>query len=165
MRKFLCVGALLGAFCGIVPSAEAGREPSRELDLGINAVVPGAGQPGESTSGSLPGSLDGCQEVNLFFTVDKANVRPLVPASYRLSGEANGTATLFIRGFDCRALVWNGETHAGNYPVAGTTVSVLVESPDGTGVVNSYVLFIATNSPNTTSSPGARPTPKWLSPT
>lgn len=96
---------------------------------------------------SLPGSLDGCQEVNLFFTVDDEKVRGLVPPRYAVSRNANGDATLFIRGFDCQELVWNGDMRAGRYPVAGTTVSVLIESPDLTGVLNSYMLFVATNSP------------------
>lgn len=119
--------------------------------IGLPAALAGASEvapatpTGGSISESLPGSLDGCQEVNLLFTVGLAKVRPLVPASYRLSGEPKGTATLFIRGFDCRAFVWNGPTRAGSYPIAGTTVAALVDSPDGTGVVNSYMLFIATN--------------------
>ena len=109
------------------------------------APVPAVAE--SSVSESLPGSLDGCQEVNLFFTVDDEKVRGLVPSRYALSRNANGDATLFIRGFDCQELVWNGDTRAGRYPVAGTTVSVLIESPDLTGVLNSYMLFVATNSP------------------
>lgn len=146
MRRLFCVGALLAALGGMVPSVEADIWHNRQPGSTLAAVPTAAGPTGSSTTESLPGSLDACQEVNLLFTVDMARVRPLVPPGYRVSAEAKGTATLFIRGFDCRAFVWNGPSRAGSYPIVGTTVMVLVDPPDGTGVVNAYVLFIATNS-------------------
>ena len=118
--------------------------------LGVLALGAGRAEPAlaEPARTSLPQATTGerslrdCQEVNLFFTVPAANVRQLVPEKYALSGEANGEATIFLRAFRCEEFVWD----VSHGPVEGTTVMVQIDSPDGTGVINAYVIFIASDS-------------------
>ena len=88
-------------------------------------------------------SLENCSEVIGTSQIPVARVVNLVPSTFQIAGGESGFATLVVRAGLCRKASVDG---APQEEARVAQVGVVVIPPDGTGGINSYTLFYATNS-------------------
>jgi len=90
----------------------------------------------------LAAELRGCSEYVGLRSTPVARVRALVPARYSIVGEGAGQATVIVRAFQC---VDVSVDEGPGEPGAVAHVGVLIDSPDGDGVLNFSTLSYATD--------------------
>jgi hypothetical protein len=88
--------------------------------------------------------FDDCTEFAGLTAVPIDNIRHRVPSQYRLAGEPDGVGVVVFRTASCSAVSVDGG-HA--RPAVVAQVGVNVEAPLGTGDINNYTLYFATDSP------------------
>lgn len=120
------------------------------LSLGVLVSGSGCSSPDaaqaaqELERGDLAAELRGCSEYVGLRGTPVARVRALVPARYSIIGEGAGQATVIVRAFQCA----NVSVDEGpGEPGAVAHVGVLIDSPDGDGVLNFATLSYATDLP------------------
>ena len=95
----------------------------------------------ESQLVSSTATLENCIKTLGSTIVPLENVRDLVPAQFSIAGEETGTAQLVFGVYSCEAVTVGNKVA----PSVISQVGVALNSPDGTGVVNSYGLGMNTS--------------------
>lgn len=96
-----------------------------------------------SALSSLSVTFAGCQEVASLAPAPYDNVRPLVPARFKLASGGPGLAIIVVRVANCQHVTVDGKDVG-----AGTVAQVgpNLVSPDGTGDINNYAFYYSTTS-------------------
>src|SRR5262245_42063180 len=83
----------------------------------------------------------GCREGATVGLAPTANLRPLVPAQFRLAAEASARTPFVVRRVHCDSITIGGMTRAGDLVQIGAVIA----APDGDGDINNYTLFYDTS--------------------
>jgi hypothetical protein len=123
--------------------------------LGYGLVSAGCVAGEEERLGSVALALDapaafsvdfsGCKEYVGQVPASYADARELVPDAYVPTMGATGNATLSIRVVDCEGISVDGGAAS---PGALSQIGFDIASPDGSGFINTHLLWYATDSPN-----------------
>lgn len=124
--KAVMMCACLSAGCG-----DGGRAP---LGIGAAALA--------TSARGFTAELGGCDEFVGSTLIPLAAARSRVPASYGIAEAAPDQATLFVRASRCEAVDIDGE---GPRPAIVSEGGVAITAPDGTGDINIYTLWFATD--------------------
>jgi hypothetical protein len=118
--------------------------------FGIGGYAVGAQERGASLSeerrrdsNRVHVQFDDCTEFAGLQAVPVGNVRDRVPSQYRLAGETDGIGIVVFRMASCHEVSVNGSHPR---PAIVAQVGVNVIAPLGTGDINNYTLYFATDS-------------------
>jgi hypothetical protein len=93
-------------------------------------------------AGPLGVDFAGCTEVANVGLAPTANIRPLVPAQFTLSGGTGPTTSFVVRTVHCNSISVDG-----NLALPGDLVQIgaVIVAPDGDGDINNYTFYYDTN--------------------